>query len=111
MMKLRGHPFFDRLLEMYGERYQVAEYFRSDGPSKPLRSMENETGDLDRETDSETGDGDGHADGRGVARGNPVDKSTGSPVVDRNSAGPETETLDAQRRIDARRAMNRKQSS
>ncbi len=47
MEKLRPLPFFDRLLEMYGERYQVAEYFKSDVTSEPLRSIETENGDLE----------------------------------------------------------------
>jgi hypothetical protein len=109
MEKLRDLPFFDLLLEIYGERYQVADYFRSDEASKPHRSIESENGDL--ETDSETKIGDGHTDGRGVERGNPVSKGkTGLQVVERQSPSPDPETLETQRRLEARRAMSRKLS-
>lgn len=111
MEKLRALPFFDRLLEMYGERYQVADYFRSDGSSKPLRSIETETGDLETERNTEIQNGNGHTNGEGVTRVNPVGtRKAALQVVEREGPSPDAETLKAQRTLEDRRAMSRKVS-
>ena len=111
MEKLRALPFFDRLLEMYGERYQVADYFRSEGSSKPLRSIETETGDLETERNTETKNGNGDTNGEGVTRGNPVGtRKAALQVVEREGPLPDAETLKAQRTVEDRKAMSRKLS-
>ncbi len=109
MVKLRALPFFDLLLEMYGERYQVGDYFKTSGASEPLRSIETETGDQEIERNNETQNGNGHADGGGVTRGNPVRKGKAAlQVVERDGPSPDAETLKAQRTLEARRAMSKK---
>lgn|GEM_PF-4749083 len=111
MEKLRGLPFFDLLIEMYGERYQVADYFKSEGCSEPLRSIETETGDLETERNTETQNGNGHTNGEGVTRGNPVRKGkTTLQVVEQQVPSPDSEALKAQRVLEDRRAMSRKLS-
>jgi hypothetical protein len=111
MEKLRDLPFFDLLLQKYGERYQVAEYFRSGGSSEPLRSIETETGDLETERNNETRNGSGHADGGGVLRGDPVRKGKAAlQVVERDGPSPDAEALKAQRILEERRAMSKKSS-
>ena len=111
MEKLRDLPFFDQLLAMYGERYQVAEYFRSDGTSEHPRSIETETGDLETERNKETGNGDGHTNGGGVTRGYSERKGRAAlQVVERASPSPDEATLKAQRTLEDRRAMSKKLS-
>ena len=111
MEKLRSLPFFDLLLEMYGERYQVADYFRSEGSSKTLRSMETENGDLEIERNTETGNGNTHTNGGGVTRGNPVrNGKTALQVVEGQVPSPNLEALKAQRVLEERRAMSKKLS-
>ena len=99
------------LLEMYGERYQVAECFRSGGSSQPLRSIETESGDLENERNKETQKGDGHTNGEGVTRENPSGTRKGTlQVVGREGQSLDAETLRAQRTLEDRRAMSRKLS-
>lgn len=111
MEKLRDLPFFDQLLAMYGKRYQVAEYFKSDATSEALRSIETETGDSETERNKETGNGDGHTNGEGVTRGHLERK--GKPtlqVAERASPSADQATLKAQRTLEDRRAMSKKLS-
>lgn len=111
MEKLRVLPFFDRLLEMYGERYQVADYFKSEGSSEPLRSIDTESGDMETERNTETQNGNGHTNEGGVTRGNPVRKGkTALQVVERQVPSPDPEALKAQHVLEDRRAMSRKLS-
>ena len=110
MEKLRALPFFDLLLERYGERYQVADCFKSEASSEPLRSIETETVDFVIERNTETQNGNGHTIGRGVARGNPT--RSGKAVFQVVGDGPplDLDTLKAQRAVEDRRAMSRKLS-
>src|SRR6266851_4571257 len=98
MEKMRSLPFFDLLLERYGERYQVADYFRSKAPSEPLRSIETETGDIEIERNTETQTGNGNTTGRGVTTGNPTrNGKTGLQIAERDGPPLDLETLKAQR--------------
>ena len=108
MEKLRGLPFFELLVEMYAERYQVADYFKPGGSARPHRSIESEKRDLEMEKDSETGDRNGHAQGRGVVRGNPSCEE-GSSIEAREPGplGTDAATYEAQRRLVIRRAMGK----
>jgi hypothetical protein len=73
--KLRNNPFFDRFLDIYGERYQIGAYFRPEGPAKPLGSIETETRNLEREREIDTRQRAG--EGGGVERGNQPTIPTG----------------------------------
>ena len=110
MEKMRDLPFFEQLLEMYGERFQVAEYFKSDGTSEPLRSIETESGDLEIERNKETRNGDGHTKGERVTRENPARTRKGALRVVGEGQPPDAETLKAQRTLEDRRAMSKKLS-
>jgi hypothetical protein len=111
MEKLRDLPFFDQLLAMYGERYQVAEYFQSVGPSEALRSIETETGDLETERKNETRNGNGHKNGEGVTRENPATtRKAALKAVERGGSSVDAETQEAQRILEDRRAMTRRLS-
>jgi hypothetical protein len=111
MEKMRSLPFFNLLLEIYGERYQVAECFLSGGSSQPPRSIETESGDLENERNKETQNGDGHTNGEGVTREIPAKKRKGTlQVVGREGQSPDAETLKAQRTLEDRRAMSKKLS-
>ena len=111
MEKMRDLPFFDQLLEIYGERYQVAEYFKCDATPEALRSIEIETGDLETERNKEAGNGDGHPNGLGVTRGHPERQGKATlQVVERAGPSPDEATLKAQRTLEDRRAMSKKLS-
>jgi hypothetical protein len=111
MKKMRDLPFFDQLLEMYGQRYQLTEYFKSDETSKPLRSIETESGDLEIERNDETKNGNGHTNGGGVTRGHPERQGKATlQVVERADLSHDEATLKAQRTLEDRRAMSKKLS-
>jgi len=104
LQKMSDCVFFRRFLNRYGEAYQVAQCFRDEDSSKPLRSIETETGNSEREQETETANG--HTHGEGVERENQNARLPSEPTIfERESSPVDMETVRAQRRLEKRRAM------
>jgi len=107
MEKLRGRPFFERFVELYGTRYKLEKCFQPEGPSKPHRSTENEIGNLEKEKKNETE----YRDGEGVARENQARcQTTALQPTQSETRTSDIEVQKAQRRLVDRRALSKKLS-
>jgi hypothetical protein len=107
LQKLRSNPFFDRFLDIYGERYQIADYFPAEGPAKALGSIETESGDLETEPEMETTER--AREGGGVERGDQVVKrALNLKVIERECSTPRgMDASEAQRILLNRREMSK----